>query len=282
MKQSILEFEQKQMINRKLQRSELQRELQAQIIQNMVVKDSKFKTYNLLYKNHDERFEIWFKFILEVIKKLNYSMDTFYLALQMFDSISSRFFLPKPQLKIFSILVLDIAAKMKETRNHYVDLIERQYDLPYLGRFSNRPKTELLEMQKSIIIFFNFELNIHTVMNFLPVLIANCNDLNGSLDAIISYDTPCFETSLVSKLVFSASFFYDSNMFSCVGLACALVFCLRSMLGFKEPWPLVLKRLTNVDANQLTKAIHFVFKSYNWVFESIGEIKLIRSGSICD
>ena len=189
-------------------------------------------------------------------------MKTFYGALRLFDCISSQYPIPKSELMVCSVLIFDLVSKMSENRTHYFDFIKHSQNLHSLHPFNTRSKKDLANFQRKLMVFFNFEFRVPTVFDFVLLFFEECPDLKNIQTSACYLKQIDFSNHLMNLLE-SVSQTYESNRFSCMGLACGIVFILRSLLGFKEAWPQSLISLAGVKSSDLAQVCDFVMGCYD-------------------
>lgn len=221
--------------------------------------------FNLEMDFHQIRFKIWFNDLFSLVKNINYSKLTFYLGLEIFDSISSRFAIPEHQVLVFALICLDLAAKIHQPRNEYLDFIEKNVRFTNFYPFNVVKKSDLVIMQKKIIFFFDFRMNLPTIVDFVFLILSVCEKKDQHLQKF----KKCAENpskEILWRMIHAVSLTYENNRFSRLGLACGVVFCWRACEEYQVIWPKELQEVTSVDPNDLCEVIHFVFKRYNMAY----------------
>lgn len=135
---------------------QLSNHIQIKQFKKLLQKQQKFRVYNSCYHLSNLRNQIWLGTLWRLCAQLNYSAESFYLGLALFDLFSSEFSFCKSQLEVFSVLALDLAAKVKESRVTYIDFITHRAQLHETKHFSQSPASLLIKMQARIVDHLHF------------------------------------------------------------------------------------------------------------------------------
>lgn len=216
-----------------------------------------FKIYNSHYSQSNARHQIWFGVILQQVVDKNYSLKTFYASLRLFDCVSSQYPIPEQELLVCAVLIFDLVSKVYENRTRYFDYIQQNQKMSILFPFNTKSKQELVNLQRKLMMFFDFEFRIPTILDFVLLLCDQCPDMSLSQTSPTSDETKD-TTYLLFDLMNSVTRTYESNCFSQLGLACGIVFLCRSMLHFYDFWPKTLEELTKVKQSDLGQVCQFV------------------------
>lgn len=204
------------------------------ILSNLLQKQQKYIAYNIHYNLRSQRKVICFQNIWCLVKKLNYSIDTFMLTVAIFDAVTARFKIPEKYLSSLSMMAFDLAAKTYESQMSYFDFVESDTVLPFFKDFDPTAKNNIVQVQKWILKFFEYEIKLPTVVNFIRVLISQCRDLKQFFSSQTTLNMKERKSSILIMIVINSTTNYDSKKFSPFGLACSIVVYLRSLLKLPD------------------------------------------------
>lgn len=158
-----------------------------------------FRVYNLEYSFLTKRHEIWFKVIPKLLEHLKYSLKTFFVSLQVFDTVSSQHFISKNKMLIFSLLIVNLVSKKKESPELYVDLISKSHLLDWLYPFNCTPKSVLHNLQDKLLTLFDSDDSVPILLDVLSIIASESENQNYTH----KFTSNLLSSKLLLKLVFS-------------------------------------------------------------------------------
>lgn len=233
--------------------------LKKQQLRNLISKQNSFRVYNKNYAESNNRAQIWFYEILQIMRKLEYSINTFLLGLSIFDFISAQFVIEKKRLKTFCILIFDIASKIHEPQNKYRNLVKEKDNIEFLLELRNFANNEIVQMQKKILTHFDFAILIPTCLDFAILILEATSNLTKEGETQLVIQTQAI--TIVSDLLLSASSCYNINRFTPFLIACSVVFCFRRIVRCKILWPDYLKDFTELKKTDIEECVDFIVQN---------------------
>lgn len=229
-------------------------------LQKLLLKQNRFRIYNMNYVMQTFRLEFWFSDIFKFVNELGYSLNTFLLALSVFDFISAQFLINDNRLRTFCILILDIASKIHEPKNRYCNLIKEKANFEFLNELSKFADIEIVKMQKLILEYLEYHVLIPTALDFVFVIFGAYRDLIVDTSNNLASEE---EMTLVGDLIISISSIYETNKFTPFVIACGSIFCVRKMLNYEVFWPAELNAFTELQKFEILDIVDFIFQIKN-------------------
>lgn len=208
------------------------------------------------YDYSQQRTKIWFGIISKIIGKLDYSLETFYAALSIFDSISSRFNVADEKMVNLCLVCVDLAAKIRESKQNVKDLVR------YREYFGIASKEAILELQKSVITILDYKLDFVLPLDVLMLFLKYLNrpQIFGSIRE--KSEQSRREEELYLKYLYVVERVYEFKKFSPVAIASAIFVCVQKKMGFDDLWPVKLLFLTNIEIPNLKDCMEFLEEQY--------------------
>lgn len=229
--------------------------------------------YSPEYMLKKERNKIWFDILSQVVYRLEYTLETLYLGLAIFDSISSRFYVSGQKLIVLALVCLDIAAKVRENKANVKDLVM------YRTNFKLPNKQTILEIQKSVITLLDFKVDLVLPIDVIFLLL---NHMKSTETQFQSDEEKKIEERIILEKIHMIERNYEFKKYSPIALACSVYVLVRLWLNRDDLWPVKLLFLTGIELSRLTDCIIMLESEFENMKRNYEDSKRIVSSETQD
>lgn len=218
------------------------------------------RVYDPSFKYRQERKEIWFNILPQVFEKLGYSLETFYLALAIFDFIFAKYVIQTEMMKLYCLVIVSISAKIKESRADVEPLAD------FCRQFSIYDLDLILSTERFVLNQMHFELNLPIHSDFFCCF----TSILENSKTFVSFPTTEKQTeqfnTVLNQMDFLLNENYDFNQFSLFQNSCFIFFCTRKELGYTPEWPEDLKEITGINSSVFKGMIDEMLKMFRSIY----------------
>lgn len=198
--------------------------------------------YNEAFCFSRERHQIFLDLVLPLSSDLGVRVDTFCLSLAVFDSILSKFTIPKKSLLKVGISCFLIAIKIRESKRVY----KKAFRL--IRHIENLDKTNLAKIERSIVLNLNFDMNLVLPIDFLHFFVDRPEILEAEgMSLLEKQKRKLILLKTIGILSTSVLLHYHTNKFTSLVVAICILMIAREKAGFSVAWPAYLQKMTGYD-----------------------------------
>ena len=198
--------------------------------------------YNEAFRFSRERHQIFLDLVLPLSSDLGVMVNTFCLSLAVFDSILSKFTIPKKSLLKVGISCFLIAIKIREAKRVY----KKAFRL--IRYIENLDKKNLAKVERSILLNLNFDMNLVLPIDFLHFFVDRPEILESEGMGILEKQKrKLILVKTVGILNTSVLLHYHTNKFTSLVVAICILMIAREKAGFPVAWPAHLRKMTGYD-----------------------------------
>jgi hypothetical protein len=231
--------------------------------QSLMNSQNQNRFYNYGFQKKQKRKMIIQKIIFKFCKSLDFSKETLYKTIALFDSLISRYYLKDFGMRTLAIICLILIAKIREPRYFYLRILE------CAKKFKIDFKEKISQLEQKILFICNFKINLVSVNDFLEIF-KNNPDLYRSEQFSTEEVTRNRFHLLVDIIQLKMTEFYELNKYTVIAVAICVLMLTRYLLNLSPLIPDFIRVITNCDENILLELylflkIHFVknFKESN-------------------
>ena len=191
--------------------------------------------------------------IRKVCSILKLKDSTFYLSLALFEVFNSGNKIAKQNMMVVALVCLEIAAKLRENREQSltlecVQLMCKAYSLKFLRK-----------VEKQILIFLNFKINLATIFDFLECFLIVKETYEPLPQSYIKFDERITKMKEIAKdvlhLVVQSC---NLSQFTALEIAVSIIQISRHILGCSKISPKNLKLISGSESLNLKRCIKFL------------------------
>lgn len=214
-------------------------------LQHLISKENRHsqRVYNPKYQFVKYRSEVIPKLLLKVCNKFGLSNETFYLAIHLFDAVSSRVLIKQNTLIYFVMACLGLASKVKESRAKALQTSD-------LNRISRDPRHDFGQTEKQILELLAFDVDVVTPYDFLEELLRRrptCQD--------VGFFTKKVCAKMIQKMGFITTLSYEANQFSSLAVSLSVVVIFRKIAKCGVLFPESLQDITGLTESDLEPCV---------------------------
>lgn len=207
--------------------------------------------FNPAYEDSELRKNVIENQIKSLCIQLQLQQQTFYLAIALIDSISSKFLLDTDAFAQMSLVCLSLATRVRESqiKVHLLNSCEQIQSLPNRRHVEHR-----------ILIELGFDVNVVTPFDIAMLLLSFEQSFSG-----VCHSSKKLFCLLISKLMYSSSLEYTTNKFNALVVALSAMMAVRRHCGCEQPLPVYFEKLTGYSQTVLMpcfKQIYFLSQTF--------------------
>ena len=187
--------------------------------------------------------------IKPICQRFDFSIESFYLCVSIFDFTTSQLLHSREQLFTVALVCLDLASKLKESQLKF-------------ARFDSWKKTEFQSLehfdslQKQILVQLDFNVNILTPFDWVCAFL----DLHRSYTKK-SKTSKSKLKSVVSKVLYKSWQEYRLNKFNVFAVALGVMIVSSNIVKCSERFVKVLKRMFSIPKKQVKACYREVLRA---------------------
>ena len=215
---------------------------------NLLKKNSKNKhrNFNSKYVNKEFRFQEIKTTFHDLSKSYNLSYSTFYLAISILDSVSSRYAFDKKNFRKIALTSLCLASKVRES--FMLSLNFASIKSRFQGSFK-----EFNKLEKTVLICLDFDLNFVTGFDLVSEFLKHKESVEG-----IDDNNQEIFGDLIFKLLYSLMLHYDTNKFNTLPIALSVLMIARKIMGCRVLLPEFFKKITGYSGKKVRVCYKFI------------------------
>lgn len=231
---------------------------QKEIFNHMITKQNQNRWYNgnILFKK--ERIKVIFGVIQKTSEILELNLNTFCLAIHLFDALAAKFPLEKNEMLPIGLVCMQMASKIKENQGNivnYKDLNEYVY---------NYGVEYFLRIEKTIMEHLDFKINLispNVILNFLlrKFLKKKFNffeDLENSSEITSKFFKIIMNVHLITLVD------YEFYKFSSLAVATSILAFSRILLGL-EALPNYISEFIGISQSSIQQCLQMIYENYS-------------------
>jgi len=222
-------------------------------LMNILRKSAKdnHRIYNSRYINKTFRKQCIKKTLRKISDTLALSNSTFYLAISIIDSLTSKYAFDNEKFQSVSLVCLCLASKLRESLNFSIHPRS-------VYKWIKGGKNEFQKLEKTVLISFEFDINFITPYDLMFEFMKQKETFSGinNLNQEIFF-------KIVSKLMYSIALNYESNKFNSLPIALSILMIARNYMGCRVLLPELFTRMTNYSEEKLRLCYNFLCNSLN-------------------
>lgn len=194
------------------------------------------RNYNEAYSNRAVRDRLASKNLRSICEYLEFEEQTYFKTLGLIDSVSSKFLFDEPTFKKIALVCLGLMSKTQES-------VDKALYTNSLQLIMRHDKAEYARLEKLVLHAMDFDVNLAVPYEFVAELLrleATFQGLNCNLFGKFR--------KFVARLLRRASLEYETNKYTSLAVALAIVMTARDLFGCAEKLPMRLRELTGYDS----------------------------------
>lgn len=203
-----------------------------------LLKNRQKYNYIELPKNlRQQREKLFFRVIINICRSANLNLNTFCLALEIYDIINLKYKVDYDILPKFGLMALVLASKVHQSKN------ECLYPLHLKDFFKEDDLSLAIKIEMDILLIFDFNLNLKNRLDFLKELILDPNYFHILPKNPNPKSLKMFE-KFARKLLFLTYYEFDFLQFNELKIACTVILLCRKSMKIPISWPVDLMERT--------------------------------------
>ena len=218
------------------------------------------------FEQRNERDIIWFQILPQVFQKLKYAPQTYFQALAIFDQLFSVCKVPPHLHKAVSLVILDLAAKVRENRDSILPVAQ------LCASFGIRNPHLILTLEKFVLVHLGFKVHFPIRMDFLQVFSEILQGAGGQTQIPKKGKEQAMFKAILKEFDFLIARDSGFLKFSVVENSCVVFICARMALSLEPVWPYELQEITGLDERRFWDLVDGLIMKFNQkMFPSIVE-----------
>lgn len=201
------------------------------------------RNYNEAYRHRKLRDRLMTKNLKSICDFLDFLPRTYYKTIGLIDSVSSQFLFEDAMFKKISLVCLGLISKTQESVDKALYTNSLQLIMP-------GDKAEYARLEKLVLFAMEFNLNVVVPFEYVVELLR----VRESFDGIKCNLYKKFR-KFVLRLVRRTALDYETNKFTSLAVALAVLMTAREVFGCEEPLPSRLKVLTGYNESVLSACL---------------------------
>ena len=228
-----------------------------ELFKTMTQKQLTNRWYNSCFSKRDERIKILFSKIQKICQTLELPINTFCLALQIFDAILSKFPLEDEVMLPVSIVCLVISIKIEENQNSQIT-----YD-SVNSYIYNYGLDFYLEIEQVVLEQLDFSLHLITPNHFLNFLLNKFLENKNLFFGIpnLNFDLEQNFIKIIFNLHLIVLVEFEFYQFTSLAVAIGIIIFGRVLAGLTL-WPEELETFTGVNAEDVQPVLKLLYDRY--------------------
>lgn len=225
--------------NEKMNSVEIDKILCQNQLHSLINKPNKNRLYNEDFKDNEERLFTISQTVKSTCHILEYKKSTFFLAVNIFNSVLSKYSIKHELYEKIALVCVSLASKITESQDSALNLSAiNSYIL-----VSNFP---LVDLERKILKSLDFDLNYVTVFDCLSVFkeFPHLIFIKSS-EEIALEDKFRDYLELLDSVSFLVSTAYVSNKFTPLVVSVVIIMITRKLSAFQSIYPEMLQKITN-------------------------------------